>query len=121
MSLTVMNRSPRGNLGQSAAVRGEHAPFLGGRASPPSDPRRVALVDGNVVVTVPCCFRPVVLRGEEVHPRSWRPVPCAHGVWRLEFLSDAQATWTAVWTPVWSEPTLRSRRGLARWREARRR
>ncbi|MGH8901217.1 MAG: hypothetical protein ACRDYA_05940 [Egibacteraceae bacterium] len=77
-----------------------------------ADPGRVELVDGNAVVAVPCCPRSVVLGREELHPRAVRRVACRHGAWRLEFLADPQAIWTAVWTLVWSEPALRS----GRWR-----
>ncbi|MGH8904764.1 MAG: hypothetical protein ACRDYA_24550 [Egibacteraceae bacterium] len=101
-----MRRSRQGNPQHSTAAS-EHASLLTGRASS---------TDGTVVVAMPCCPRSVILNREELHPRAVRRVACAHGAWRLEFLADAQAVWTALWTPVWSEPALRSRQGLGRWR-----
>jgi hypothetical protein len=65
---------------------------------------------GEVAVVMPCCCLSIALRRAELHPRAWRRIACppCRRVWRLEFVSDMEAAWTAMW----SEP----RPGLWRWR-----
>lgn len=123
-----MRRSRQPDLWQCVIRVGEHAltlvnsanwidrlamPRCNGRKGRWRDAGRVEVGGGGTIVAVmPCRCGPVVLSGQEAPLRVLRRVGCAHGVWGLQLLDDARAAWTLLW----SEPALRSRRGLGRWR-----
>lgn len=90
-----MKRSRQSTLWQFVVTVGEHARGRAGNANqtgqvtashpsghwrgdqPPNantraEPERVEVVDGRLIVVMPCHCRPVILRREELHPTAVR-------------------------------------------------